>query len=100
MPRKFLMSWTGAKSRWRKMYHGVKYTVYCSELDLPKEEWTELGSYPAANRWWIAKRAEIDGQSGKPSLPPEAEAILQTLRAKKQYSEKEGLGAEASAYAV
>lgn len=100
MPRKKLMSWTKSKTRWRKTYLGIEYTVYCSELDLPKEQWTETDSYQAANEWWLAQRAKIDGSKGRRALPPEAEAVLENLRAKKRYSEKEGLGGEATAYAA
>ena len=62
MPRKFLMSpdFSVRNRRWRKWYKGKPYTVTCAELGLPEALWTELGSYQGANRWWEAKRREID----------------------------------------
>lgn len=99
MPRKMFMSWTGDKHRWRKMYKGRVYTVFCSELDLPNDRWTELDSYQAANEWWVAKRAEIDGRAGRKSLPPDAESIVGKLKQKVQYAEREGLGNDAAIYA-
>ena len=62
MPRKFLMSpdFSVRNRRWRKWYKGKPYSVTCAELGLPEDLWTELGSYQEANRWWEAKRREID----------------------------------------
>lgn len=99
MPRKKNLSWTASKKRWRKSYGNKLYTVYCSELDLPKELWTELGSYQAANEWWVKKRAELDKTAGKPALPPETEELLARIEEKKAYSKREGLGKEADSYA-
>lgn len=102
MPRKQLMSPTfkGRHTRWRKDYKNVTYTVNCSDLGLPEDQWTELGSYQAANQWWIAKKAEIDGRKGKKAVPPQVEAILSSLKQKLEYCQQHGLGAEASAYAA
>jgi hypothetical protein len=102
MPRKYLMSPTfkGRHARWRKLYKGVPYTVNCSDLGLPEDQWTELGSYQAANQWWIAKKAEIDGRKGRKAVPPEVGAILTRLRQKVDYCQREGLGAEATVYAA
>jgi len=90
MPRKFLMSPTfkGRHARWRKLYKGVAYTVNCSDLGLPEELWTELGSYQAANEWWVQKRAELD--SGVRPVPPEVERVIKTLRTKKAVLAAEG----------
>ncbi len=60
------MTWEPAKARWRKMYRGRMFTVSCSRLGCPP---TKVGSYKAANDWWVAKRAEIDGQT--PAHPHE-----------------------------
>lgn len=90
MPRKFHMSpeFRGRHARWRKNYNDKKFTVYCSELDLPEELWTELGSYQAANDWWIKKKAEID--AGIRPVPPEVEQVIKTLRTKKAMLAAEG----------
>ena len=56
------MTWEPAKARWRKMYRGRMYTVSCYRLASPP---TKVGSYKAANDWWVAKRAEIDGPAPK-----------------------------------
>jgi hypothetical protein len=87
MPRKQLMSPTfkGRHARWRKDYKGTTYTVNCSDLGLPEDQWTELGSYQAANQWWIARKAEIDGRKGKKAVPPHVEAILSSLKQKLEY---------------
>lgn len=60
MPRKMLMSWTADLKRWRKTYNKKQYVVFCSELNLPQDDWTQLRSYKLANQWWTTKRAEID----------------------------------------
>ncbi|AMV25277.1 hypothetical protein VT84_12830 [Gemmata sp. SH-PL17] len=92
MPRKFLTSPTfnGRHARWRKQYK-VLYTVYCSELGLPENLWTELGSYQAANEWWVKKRGEIG--AGVRPVPPEVERVIKTLRTKKAVLTAEGKGA-------
>ena len=90
MPRRFHMSpeFRGRHARWRKNYNGEKYTMYCSELGLPEELWTELGSYQAANEWWLKKKAEID--AGVRPVPPEVEQVIKTLRTKKAVLTAEG----------
>jgi hypothetical protein len=64
------------------MYKGERYEVYCSGLGLPEDQWTELGSYQAANDWWIAKKAEIDGR--QPSYRPDVEEVIRSLRSKQR----------------
>lgn len=90
MPRRFHMSpeFRGRHARWRKTYNDQKYVVYCSELGLPEELWTELGSYQAANEWWLKKKAEID--AGVRPVPPEVERVIKTLRTKKAVLTAEG----------
>jgi hypothetical protein len=78
----------GRHARWRKTYNDQKYVVYCSELGLPEELWTELGSYQAANEWWLKKKAEID--AGVRPVPPEVERVIKTLRTKKAVLTAEG----------
>lgn len=51
------MTWDDGQSRWKKMYRGKTYTVVPSTLNRPP---TKLGSYQAANDWWLAKRRELD----------------------------------------
>ncbi len=90
MPRRFHMSpeFRGRHARWRKLYKGEQYTVYCSDLGLPEELWTELGSYQAANEWWLKKKAEID--AGVRPVPPEVERVIKSLRTKKAVLTAEG----------
>jgi len=82
MPRKFLMGFEIGPKRWRKMYKGERYEVYCSGLGLSEGEWTELGSYQAANDWWLARKVEIDAKP--PTLRPDVEEIVEKLRAKRR----------------
>jgi hypothetical protein len=42
------------------MSRGTRYRVACSELGLPRRQWTREGSAAAANQWWAQKRAELD----------------------------------------
>ncbi|WP_020469300.1 site-specific integrase [Zavarzinella formosa] len=99
MPRKFLMNgqFINRHARWRKTYKGHEYSVTCAELGLPESEWSELGSYQAANTWWLAKRAEIDTQPSTRPLPPETEDVLRSLKAKRKFAQQEGLP-ESSTY--
>ncbi len=66
MPAKTNLTWEQATRRWKKVYRGRSYTVSCRALAVPA---TKLESYHAANEWWAAKRAEIDG-----NLPPHPNA--------------------------
>jgi len=75
-------------ARWRKRYKGELRFVNCSDLGLPKELWTGLGSYQAANDWWIKKKAEID--AGIRPVPPEIEQVIRTLQTKKAVLAAEG----------
>jgi integrase len=52
------MTWEPKPRRWRKIYKGKLFTVSCKELNAPE---TKEGSYQAANLWWQARRAGIDG---------------------------------------
>jgi integrase len=61
------MSWDDKQSRWVKMYKGQRYTVACSVLGVPA---TKEQSYQAANRWWEAKRAEVDAANRPAPRPP------------------------------
>jgi len=63
LPALYLMTWEPNQRLWRKHYEGKRYVVSCRQLDAPE---TKEGSYRAANSWWSAKRAEIDGHR-----PPE-----------------------------
>jgi integrase len=82
MPRKFLMGFESGPKRWRKMYKGERYEVYCSGLNLPEDQWTELGSYQAANDWWTARRAEID--SAPVARRPDVADVIATLKKKQR----------------
>src|SRR5262249_51180759 len=71
MARAYHMSWDGPRGRWVKMYKGQRYTVACSVLGVPA---AKDASYQAANRWWEAKKAEIDAAARpvpRPTLPME-----------------------------
>ncbi len=67
MPRLHLMTWEPGPRRWRKVYRGKAYTVSCTQLRVRD---TKEASYQAANDWWTARRAEIDGQP-RPHSEPE-----------------------------
>jgi hypothetical protein len=96
MPRKMLMSWTADLKRWRKTYKKKQYVVFCSDLNLPKEDWTELASYKLANDWWIAKRAEIDHTPKQ--LPPDTLEVLSKLKSKLDFLLRKGMLVEADLY--
>src|SRR5262245_5525392 len=59
MPARPFMTWEPGPRRWRKLYRGKLFTVSCRQLGVPD---TKNDSYQAANAWWVARRAEIDGQ--------------------------------------
>lgn len=96
MPRKMLMSWTAEKKRWRKTYNKKQYVVFCSELNLPEEDWTEVGSYKQANEWWKAKLTEID--HAPKQLPPETLDVLSKQKNKADYLLRKGMFVEAELY--
>ncbi len=76
MPRMIHMTWIASQHRWTKMYKGTRYYISPKELGtLP----TQADSLPAANAWWEAKRAEIDGASKKPvpGSPAAQKALLE-----------------------
>jgi integrase len=60
------MTWEPSKARWRKMYKGKVHTISCATLGCPP---SKVASYKAANDWWVAKRAEIDGRTPVPIHP-------------------------------
>ena len=53
------MTWQSGRRRWRKWYKGILYQVTPANLGC---EETKEGSYQKANAWWLAKKAEVDGQ--------------------------------------
>jgi integrase len=75
MARQYSMSWIASRLRWMKMYKGRRYVISCKALGVPG---TKEGSHQAANRWWEAKKAELDGYSLTPE-PGSSEAILSVL---------------------
>ncbi len=90
MPRKKHMSWSGAPYfRWRKTYKGAKYEVYCSDLRLPQDDWTEERSLRAANDWW---RHTLTTLSENTATFPRAAAAA---RRKAEYARAHGLEDEA-----
>ena len=58
MPAAYLMGWEPTRRRWWKQYRNTRYVVSWRQLDAPE---TKEGSYQAANAWWLAKKAEVDG---------------------------------------
>ena len=58
------MAWEPTRRRWWKQYLNTRYVVSCRQLDASE---TKEGSYQAANAWWLAKKAEVDGK--KPPHP-------------------------------
>jgi hypothetical protein len=71
------MTWIRSQKRWTKMYKGTRYYVSTRELGMPA---TEADSLLAANRWWEAKRAEIDGGRAAPA-PGTDQAVAAILEA-------------------
>ena len=59
MPAAYLMAWEPTRRRWWKQYRKTRYVVSCRQLVAPE---TKEGSYQAANAWWLAKKAEVDGK--------------------------------------
>jgi integrase len=79
MARKLLMSWIGSQKRWMKMYRGHRYAISCKALGTPA---TKEASWQAANRWWEAKQAELDGQHEAEAVKPGTpQAIIRLLEA-------------------
>ncbi len=79
------MTWESGPRRWRKVYRGKTYTVSCKELGCPE---TKEGSYRAANEWWEAKLAEIQGQT---ELHPHQE-ILDEIDKRIAWAARHGMG--------
>ncbi len=69
------MTWEPTRRRWWKQYRNRRYVVSCRQLDSPE---TKEGSYQAANAWWMAKKAEVDGK-----LPPHPLSHLLEMRAQR-----------------
>jgi integrase len=66
------MSWDGKNRRWLKEYTPPggprkKYAVSCRQLGVPE---SKDASYQAANRWWEAKKAEVDATYRPVPRPP------------------------------
>jgi integrase len=66
------MSWDGKNRRWLKEYtppsgQRKKYAVSCRQLGVPE---SKDASYQAANRWWEAKKAELDAAHRPVPRPP------------------------------
>lgn len=61
-----------------KMYRGHRYAISCKVLGVPA---TKEASWQAANRWWEAKQAELDGQyeaeAVKPGTPRAVARLLE-----------------------
>jgi integrase len=72
------MTWIPGRRGWMKEYKHKKYAVSCRQLGTPE---TKEGSYQAANDWWAAKRAEVDGYAPRPVLPGSPEAVQLLLEA-------------------
>jgi len=91
MPAKPLMSWEPKARRWWKKYHKSekRIVVSCRQLS----EWagepvpeTKEGSYQYTNRWWLAKKAEIDGQQ-----PPHPHAAdIDEMIRRRDWSRRQG----------
>lgn len=58
MPRAFKKAGTFQRNAWTKMIGKKRYRVHCEDLGLPRELWTELGSYQAAIEHWEKLVAE------------------------------------------
>src|SRR5262245_56615821 len=79
MARKLFMSWIGSQKRWTKMYRGHRYAISCKALGVPPRK---EASWQAANRWWEAKQAELDGQHEAETVKPGTpQAIARLLEA-------------------
>lgn len=90
MPRTYLMNFDAGGKRWRKTYRGVKYEIYLRDLSLDPAQWTEMGSYQAANNWWKGKLAEI--QKAHPHA-----RIAELVQPRIAYAERRGMTDEATA---
>ena len=66
--------WEPMKARWKKIYKGKSYTIFCTTLGVPP---SKVASYLAANEWWIVKKAEIDSKA--PVKPHPMAPIVQEL---------------------
>jgi hypothetical protein len=73
MARRFLMTWVPSRKGWLKHYRGGMYSVSCRQLGV---EETKEASWQAANRWWEAKKGEIDARPRQPD--PEREFLAVT----------------------
>jgi hypothetical protein len=90
MPRTYLMNFDAGGKRWRKTYRGVKYEVYLRDLPIDPAQWTEMGSYQAANDWWRQKLAEI--QKAHPHA-----RVAELVHPRIAYAERRGMTDEATA---
>jgi len=90
MPRTYLMNFDAGGKRWRKTYRGIKYEVYMRDLPVTPAQWTEMGSYQAANDWWKGKLAEI--QKAHPHA-----RVAELVQPRIAYAERHGMTDEANA---
>jgi integrase len=89
MPADFKMSWEPRGRRWWKQYCGTRYVVSCRQLNAPS---TKESSYQAANAWWVAKKAEVDGR--KPPNP--FDSYLDNLSLRMAWARRHGQSAVAA----
>lgn len=93
MPAKYLMSWDGKQRRWVKMFRGMKYRVFCSELPIGSEHHNKEGSYQTANQWWSNKLAEMTAD--RLAIETEDYPQLPQLQQRADYARRHGLDDEA-----
>jgi hypothetical protein len=60
------MTWVASQRRWTRMHNGKRYYISAKKLGCPE---TKEASVAAANRYWIAKQAELDAQPSPLSRP-------------------------------
>lgn len=98
MPVKYEMSWEPTRRRWWKQYEGKRYVISCRQLAKWAGEYvpqTKEGSRPFANRWWIAKKREID--HAPPADHPFAED-LRAIQARLEWLERNGSAEQVADY--
>src|SRR5579884_2006560 len=71
------MTWEPGKKRWAKMYRRERYFVVASKLNPANP--TRDATREAANEWWLAKKAQLDGLIKTPDeqLAEEIQADVQ-----------------------
>lgn len=84
MPVPELMTWVPSRKRWTRMHRGKRFWVSCRQLGTPE---TKSDSLHAANDWWKAKQAEIDGAGKSASrVPLPLEDVASASLASRGYS--------------